>query len=105
MGPGGLYEEIGATLCRSGEAQPGKMFGMACLKVGGKAFAGLFEDCLVVKLRGQALDGALALEGAARFDPMGGRPMREWVQVPFSQRGHWPGLAEQALALQRSANG
>jgi hypothetical protein len=40
---------------------------------------------------------ALALEGAERFDPIGGRPMREWVVVPVTHSDEWPRLAEDAL--------
>jgi hypothetical protein len=38
----------------------------------------------------------LALEGAHLFDPMGGRPMKEWVQVPAAHADEWPRLAELA---------
>ncbi len=99
------YQQVGDRLCSTDAAQSGKMFGMPCLKINGKAFAGFYQDHMVFKLRGAALAEALALEGAKLFDPMGGRPMREWVQVPFNQAPGWQGLAEAALSLQREANG
>jgi hypothetical protein len=39
---------------------------------------------------------ALALDGAGPFVAMG-RPMREWVQMPFEHADEWPTLAEAAL--------
>ena len=77
----------------------GKMFGMPCIKIGGKAFAGYFNGDMVFKLRGPAHERALALEGAQLFDPMGGRPMKEWVQVPATHESKWPDLAQTAIKL------
>ena len=46
-----------------------------------------------------AREAALALNGAALFDPSErGRPMKEWVAVPFAHVDRWATLAEQALA-------
>src|SRR4051812_29203268 len=76
----------------------GKMFGMPCVKRNGKAVAGFHKGEMVFKLPDEAArEEALALDGAHLFDPMGGRPMREWVQVPAAQADAWPGLARRAL--------
>jgi hypothetical protein len=54
---------------------------------------------MVIKLPDEThRQGALALQGAQLFDPMGGRPMREWVQVPATHADEWPTLA--ALAIE-----
>ena len=82
-------------------ATAGPMFGMPSLKVGGKAFAGYLRGAMVFKLRGADHAAALALPGAQLFDPMGGRPMREWVQVPASAASRWPELARAALRTVR----
>lgn len=81
-----------------------KMFGMPSIKVNGKAFACLNGDSMIFKLtdapqagRSGELSMALALEGAKLFDPMGGRPMKEWASVPVNQADHWQELAEVAL--------
>jgi len=71
----------------SSPATAGRMFGMPCMKLGRKAFCGLADEAMVFNLRGDALETALALPEARRFDPMGGRPMREWVEVSVAQAG------------------
>lgn len=82
----------------SGGVKPGKMFGMPCLKVGSKMFAGLWKEDMVFKLTGDDHRQALALKGAKLFDPSGmGRAMKEWVQVPYVHRNKWRALAQAAL--------
>lgn len=77
-----------------------KMFGMPCLKnEHGKAFAGLYQETMVFKLGGAAHTKALALPGARLFDPMHGRPMKAWVEVPAAHASRWLELAQQALAF------
>jgi TfoX/Sxy family transcriptional regulator of competence genes len=58
------------------------MFGCPCGFLGGNLFMGLFEDKLFVRLAEADRARLLAEEGAEQFDPMGGRPMREYVVVP-----------------------
>ena len=69
------------------------MFGMPGIKRrGGKAFCGLYGDDMIFKLAGQDHARALGLAGAHLFEPMAGRPMKAWVQVPpehESQYGDW----------------
>jgi hypothetical protein len=84
------------------EVVAGAMFGMACAKVNGKAFMGAYGGGVVFKLDPSAREKALAMAGAELFDPMGGRPMREWVVVPAAHQADWPELAEAALAKVRS---
>jgi TfoX/Sxy family transcriptional regulator of competence genes len=60
-----------------------KMFGGLAAKANGQMFAGLFARSFVVKLDAEAQQEALALDGAAMFDPMGnGRIMRDTVHMP-----------------------
>jgi hypothetical protein len=84
------------------EVVSGSMFGMPCAKVTGKAFMGAYGGGVVFKLDPDARERALALPGATLFDPMGGRPMREWVVVPSAHQAAWTELAEAALAKVRS---
>jgi hypothetical protein len=75
------------------------MFGMPSIKRrGGKAFAGLYGDDMVFKLDGDTHATALALEGAQQFEPMAGRPMKAWVQVPPTHETQWADLARSAEA-------
>jgi hypothetical protein len=78
-------------------ATKSQMFGMPCLKIGGKAFAGLLQQAMVFKLGGDAHASALALSGAHLFDPSGQRPMKEWIEVPAEHADRWPELGRRAL--------
>jgi hypothetical protein len=93
------YEEIANDLAaRHADVQSGQMFGMPVVKCGTKAAFGIWEDALVFKLTDEAArERSLALDGAERFDPMGGRPMKEWVVVPAAHADRWPELAEAAV--------
>jgi hypothetical protein len=76
----------------------GPIFGLPALKIGTKPFACATGEDMVFKLGGEANERALALPGAKRFEPMHGRPMKGWVQVPPEQFAEWDDLAEQAYA-------
>jgi hypothetical protein len=96
------YDEIvDDLLARNAEVESAKMMGMPCVKKGGKLVAGFSADAdaMVFKLTdAEARERALALDGAALFDPGGrGRPMREWVVVPPAHAETWPGFTELAL--------
>ena len=97
------YDELVDDLvARNDDVETAKMMGMPCVKRGGKMVAGFArgEGALVVKLPDAARrEAALALAGAHLFDPSGaGRPMKEWVTVPFEHEAEWPRLTEEALA-------
>jgi hypothetical protein len=68
------------------------------LKAGDKVFAGTFGDAMTFKLGPGDLEEALAQSGVDAFEPMKGRPMREWVLVPLTHAKRWPDLAERAFA-------
>ena len=75
------------------------MFGMPSIKRrDGKAFAGLYGEDMVFKLEGESHASALLLEGSRLFEPMAGRPMKAWVQVPPSHETQWADLARKAEA-------
>ncbi|GAC1549931.1 MAG: hypothetical protein NVS2B9_16370 [Myxococcales bacterium] len=69
------------------------MFGSACAFVGGNLACGVFGAGVFVRLSGPDRARLLAQPGAAPFDPMGGRPMREYALLP-------PALFEDERALQ-----
>lgn len=89
------YDELSAALADMGVVQS-QMFGMPIWKVGTKAIGGPWHGAMVFKLSGETLDEALALPGAKLFDPMGGRPMKQWVQLGPEHAAVWLGYAESA---------
>ena len=95
------YRDLGEELAGEGVSL-GSMFGMPCYKAKGKAFAGVYGDDMVFKLRADDLSEALALKGAHLFDPMGGRPMKEWVVIPSMHAKRWRVLAESARSYTAS---
>jgi hypothetical protein len=74
--------------------KPGKMFGALCMKTqDGKSAAMLWKDYIVVKLHDDSLKEAMNLNGTVQFEPMEGRPMKEWVQIPFKHKAMWKKFA------------
>jgi TfoX/Sxy family transcriptional regulator of competence genes len=74
-----------AALPRDPRVSTVNMFGGVAAKVNGQMFAGLFGRGAIVKLSAADQRSALALDGAAMFDPMGnGRVMRDTVLLPES---------------------
>ena len=41
------------------------------------------------KLQGESLKEVMALGGSKLFEPMEGRPMKGWVQIPFDYKDQW----------------
>jgi hypothetical protein len=75
------------------------MFGMPGIKRrGGKAFCGLYGDDMIFKLAGEDHGRALGLTDAHLFEPMAGRPMKAWVQVPPEHEAQYADLARAAEA-------
>jgi len=62
--------------------EPKKMFGYSCIFAKGNMFAGLHEAGMVLRLPDEQRVEFLRLKGAAQFEPMPGRLMREYVLVP-----------------------
>lgn len=64
-------------------AERRQMFGCPCLFINNNMFAGLHQYALMVRLpepdRGRAL---AEVDEAALFEPMAGRPMKEYVALP-----------------------
>ncbi|HEY2667934.1 MAG TPA: TfoX/Sxy family protein [Actinomycetota bacterium] len=59
-----------------------QMFGYPAGFVHGNMFMGLFQENMVLRLPDGPRAELLAMEGAAAFEPMAGRPMKEYVTVP-----------------------
>lgn len=82
-------------------AQKSKMFGFPCAFVNGHMFFGTFAGSVVARV-GEARLTALINEGKGKaFEPMEGRPWREYLQVPtgsLSDR-EVAAIAEEAFQL------
>ena len=59
-----------------------KMFGYPTAYFNGQMFAGVFQESMMVRLPSDERARLLSVPGAAPFEPMPGRPMREYVVVP-----------------------
>jgi hypothetical protein len=95
-----FYLEVGHKLTESVESQ---MFGKPCFKINGKAFTSFFNNCMIFKLTGDKHQEALSLDGSELFDPSGkNRPMKEWVQVSFSDADRWYEFASDAFEYVKS---
>jgi len=90
-----LLEELSANR----DVVKASMFGMPGIKRrGGKAFCGLYGEDMIFKLAGEDHARALSLQGAHLFEPMAGRPMKAWVQVPPEHQSQYGALARAAEA-------
>ncbi|HLV33778.1 MAG TPA: hypothetical protein VKY59_01640 [Spirillospora sp.] len=84
-------------------AMPAKMFGMPCYKVSGKLAVGVFETGIVLKV-GEQQTKAMTSSGAAQpFEPMPGRPWREWILLTGDFDKH-KALFRQAVELAKQAS-
>jgi TfoX/Sxy family transcriptional regulator of competence genes len=81
-------------------ATPRKMFGFPAAFVNGNMFMGLHQEDMVLRLPEDARTELLKTSGARIFEPMPGRPMREYVVVPpalLKDRGKLTAWARKAL--------
>jgi TfoX/Sxy family transcriptional regulator of competence genes len=79
--PVALKARFAAVMDASPDVERRQMFGYPCSFVNGQLFTGLFGSGWMVRL-GEDERRQLIEEGATRFEPMPGRPMREYVLFP-----------------------
>jgi hypothetical protein len=77
----------------------GTGFGAAALRVGGKIFAMLAHERLVVKLPAARVDEWVGAGEGVRFDANKGVPMKQWLSLDPESRLSWPELSREALAF------
>ncbi len=77
-----MIELFEALLPADGRVTRRVLFGCPCAFVAGNMFCGLFEGRLFLRLGEADRAAAGAALGARPFDPLGGRPMREYVLLP-----------------------
>jgi TfoX/Sxy family transcriptional regulator of competence genes len=102
--PEELVERFGAAVAGIEGLETRKMFGYPAGFVGGNMVTGLHQDAWIVRLpedeRRQRLDA-----GWSTFEPMPGRPMREYVAMPDDVVGNADaarGWMERAAAYVRT---
>jgi TfoX/Sxy family transcriptional regulator of competence genes len=61
-----------------------KMFGYPAGFVNGNMFMGLFQEAMILRLPTGPREEFLKVHKAKIFEPMAGRPMREYAEVPQS---------------------
>lgn len=79
--PEELAERFGRVMDRFADAERRKMFGYPAAFVGGNMVTGLHQRDWVVRLP-EAQQVAARAAGAASFEPMPGRPMKNFVALP-----------------------
>jgi len=96
-----FFESLRSELINDYDATKGSIFGHKGLKVQGKIFAFYNEPNLVVKLNKEDVEEALKLVGTQNFDPMGGKPMKEWVEIPYDHQ-QWFNYALKGMVYVKS---
>jgi len=81
--PQELVERFTDTLAGVPGAEVRKMFGYPAAFANGHMFTGLHQEHWVVRLP-EASRAELTAAGGTPFEPMPGRPMREYVVLPAS---------------------
>ena len=92
--PAALVERFDSIAAEYPQAQRRPTFGYPCLYVGGNMVSGLFQSSWHVRLGPAETGELLAIEGAAPFEPMPGRPMTGVTLLP-------PAIVEDDVAIRR----
>jgi TfoX/Sxy family transcriptional regulator of competence genes len=69
-----------------------KMFGYPYAFVNGNRFAGLFANQMFIRLPAEERLSMMVDQGAKLFEPMPGRPMKDYIVVPPALLIHEPAL-------------
>lgn len=83
-----------AALAGAGNHERRTMFGYPAAFANSQMFACVFQDRIMLRLAPADRERALAMPGACLFEPMPGRPMREYVDLPTAIRADANALAE-----------
>jgi TfoX/Sxy family transcriptional regulator of competence genes len=77
-----LHEAVGAALPDDAAVDFRPMFGYPCYWTGGNMFFATHQDYLILRLSDEDRAAFFGIPEARLFEPMPGRPMREYVVVP-----------------------
>ena len=89
--PEALVELFGSLVPDAAGVERRQMFGYPCAFVNGNMFMGLHQDNMILRLAAGDRADFIATYSTGLFDPMGGRPMKEYPVVPEAM------LADRAL--------
>lgn len=79
--PPELIESFNKAISPLPGVTPRKMFSCPCTFINGNMFAGVFHESIFLRLSPEDL-AKFAKLGAVHFEPILGRPMREYMVVP-----------------------
>ena len=82
--PEALVQRFNNVIKGFPEVEPRKMFGYPCAFIKGYMFAGIHQESMFLRLSSEDREALLAIEGAAPFQPMPNRIMKEYVTIPQS---------------------
>jgi TfoX/Sxy family transcriptional regulator of competence genes len=82
--PPGLVALFEKAVPKAAHVDTRKMFGYPACFARGNMFMGLYQESFIVRLGEADREALLALPSARRFEPMPGRPMKEYVMLPAS---------------------
>ena len=80
--PEALVRRFSEAIQTVPEAQVRKMFGYPAAFLNGNMFTGLFQEAMFLRLSPEDRASLLKQGHAKPFEPMPGRPMREYVVLP-----------------------
>jgi len=80
--PQGLVALFETLIADAPGVEKKKMFGYPAAFVAGQMCCGLFQDRMMMRLSETDREAFVAKYKARAFEPMPGRPMREYVEVP-----------------------
>ena len=80
--PPELVAQFGQIVAALPMAEPRKMFGYPAAFANGQMFASLFGDSFILRLPEAEREAFIQQHKTHLFEPMPGRPMREYVVVP-----------------------
>ena len=98
-----LVAAFDRALPAKGGIERRRMFGYPSAFVNGNMFAGVFADRIFVRLPPDQRAELLRLAGARPFEPMPGRPMKDYMVVPTATHGRPRELATWIARASRHA--
>ncbi len=80
--PESLKQQFAKILSNYSEAESRTMFSYPAGFINGQMFMGIFGDSVMLRLSEDDRANFLKVPNAKMFEPMPGRPMKEYVQIP-----------------------